>query len=69
MTRRPVGPVPPREWLTTDEAAAWLGCDKKTIQRAKAAAKLNPKRRQERGGPDYYRIAELRAWVETWADA
>ncbi|MGH8472632.1 MAG: hypothetical protein ACREVJ_09315 [Gammaproteobacteria bacterium] len=69
MSRRTVAPLPAREWLTTDEAAAWLGCSKDTIARAKAASELSPKKRRERGGPDYYRITELRAWVETWEDA
>jgi len=61
--------LPPREWLTTEEAAAWVGCSASTIKRAKAAGKLNPKKRATRGGPDYYRIAELRSWIETWANA
>lgn len=66
---RQAAPLPPREVLTTDEAAAWIGCSKDTIYRAKAAGELNPKKRRERGGPDYYYVTELRAWVESWEDA
>lgn len=71
MSRRStlVTPLPPREWLNTDEAAAWVGVSTKTIQRAKATGELNAKKRTERGGPDYYRISDLRAWVESWEDA
>lgn len=70
MSRRAiVATLPEKEWLPTAEAAAWVGCSKDTIRRAKAAGELNPKKRRERGGPDYYRISELRAWVESWEDA
>lgn len=71
MTRRStaVAPLPPKEWLKTEDAAAWVGCSADTIKRAKALGELNPKKRRERGGPDYYRISELRAWVESWEDA
>lgn len=61
--------LPPKEWLPTPEAAAWVGCSERTLRRAKAAGDLNPKKRRDRGGPDYYRISELRAWVESWEDA
>lgn len=70
MTRAKVaGPIPPRERLTTAEAAAWAGCSASTIKRAKAAGELNPKKRRERGGPDYYLVTELRSWMDGWADA
>lgn len=69
MTRAVVTQLPPKEWLPTHEAAAWVGCSERTLRRAKAAGELNPKKRRDRGGPDYYRISELRAWVESWEDA
>lgn len=68
--RRPASAaLPEREWLSTKEAAAWIGESERTIRRAKAEGKLNPKKRKERGGPEFYRISELRAWVESWEDA
>lgn len=69
MSRAATAQTPEREWLPTAEAAAWAGCSKATLKRAKAAGELNPKKHRERGGADYYRIAELRTWIEGWEDA
>lgn len=62
-------PLPAREWLTLPEAAAWLGLSPSTVLRAKQAGQLNPKKTAVRGGKDLYRVADLRAWVESLPDA
>lgn len=40
----PVPPLPTRRWLTPDEAAAWLGVSRATLDRARRDGKIEPSR-------------------------
>lgn len=58
---------------TRKEAAEMCGVHPDTISRAKAAGKLKAKRltndESRAGGKELYLLADLRAWLESLADA
>lgn len=64
-----VATIPPREWLTTAEAAEWVGISRDAIREAKNAGLLKAKARKGNGSTNYFRVSDLRAWVESWPDA
>ncbi len=68
---RESGEVPPRKWLTVDEAAAWIGMSPDTLAlyARVPGSPIRRKRQHDRGSKHLYNVESLDAWVESWEDA